>query len=262
MSTRSRPIYTDPDKRTTLDDLASLVTDGAVIAVGGGLSSREPMALLRAILRRGVTGLTVVGSAHGIDIDLLCAGGALSQSSESYVGFEQDFGQAPNYRRALESGAVKVDDSCCYTLVQQLRAAIQGLPFMPIRSRAGHELSIASSRIPADGLSVHRRGAAAGSGDRARRRPHPRAVRGRKGQPRHSGAARRRHSLREGVEGGAGDGRGDRPDGTAWRSRRRQHSVFLRDRGERGADGGASHRLLSLLCLRSAPHRALLRGGP
>src|ERR1019366_1680556 len=137
MPTLSRPIYTDPDKRKTLDDLASLVTDGAVVAVGGGLSSREPMALLRAILRRRATGLTVVGSAHGIDIDLLCAGGALSRSSESYVGFEQDFGQAPNYRRAIESGAVKADDSCCYTLVQQLRAAIQGLPFMPMRSVRG-----------------------------------------------------------------------------------------------------------------------------
>jgi glutaconate CoA-transferase, subunit A len=137
MSARSRPIYTDPDKRTTLDDLASRVHDGAVVAVGGGLSSREPMALLRAILRRGVTGLTVVGSAHGVDIDLLSAGGALSRSSESYVGLEQDFGLAPNYRRALESGAVKIDDSCCYTLVQQLRAAIQGLPFMPIRSVRG-----------------------------------------------------------------------------------------------------------------------------
>jgi glutaconate CoA-transferase, subunit A len=132
-----RPHYTDPDKRRTLDELAAHVGDGATVAVGGGLSSREPMALLRAMLRRGLKGLTVVGSAHGIDIDLLSAGGALSCSSESYVGFEQDFGMAPNYRRALESGAVEMNDSCCYTLVQQLRATIQGLPFMPLRSMRG-----------------------------------------------------------------------------------------------------------------------------
>jgi glutaconate CoA-transferase, subunit A len=132
-----RPVYTEPGKCRALDDLAALVRDGAIVAVGGGLSSREPMALLRAILRRGTRGLTVVGSAHGIDIDLLTAGGTISRSSESYVGFEQDFGMAPNYRRALESGAVKTDDSCCYTLVQQLRAAIQGLPFMPVRSVRG-----------------------------------------------------------------------------------------------------------------------------
>jgi glutaconate CoA-transferase subunit A len=133
----SRVNHTEPDKRMSLDALAALVSDGAVVAVGGGLSSREPMALLRAILRRGTKGLTVVGSAHGVDIDLLCAGGALARSAESYVGFEQDFGLAPNYRRALESGAVEARDTCCYTLVQQLRAAIQGLPFMPIRSARG-----------------------------------------------------------------------------------------------------------------------------
>lgn len=137
MSLPPRQIYTEPDKRRSLDDLASMVPDGAVVAVGGGLSSREPMALLRALLRKGVKGLTAVGSAHGIDIDLLCAGGALARSAESYVGFEQDFGLALNYRRALESGAVEMNDSCCYTLVQQLRAAIQGLPFMPIRSMRG-----------------------------------------------------------------------------------------------------------------------------
>lgn len=137
MPVAPRPIHTERDKRKTLAELASLVGDGAVVAVGGGLSSREPMALLRAILRRGVAGLTVVGSAHGIDIDLLAAGGALKRSCESYVGFEQDFGMAPNYRRALESGAVETADSCCYTLVQQLRAAIQGLPFMPMRSMRG-----------------------------------------------------------------------------------------------------------------------------
>jgi len=141
MKVSPRPINTEPDKRRTLDELAALVPDGAVVAVGGGLSSREPMALLRAILRRGVTGLTVVGSAHGIDIDLLCAGGAVARSLESYVGFEQDFGLAPNYRRALESGGVKAEDSCCYTLVQQLRAAIQGLPFLPIRSVRGTDFA-------------------------------------------------------------------------------------------------------------------------
>ncbi|HET6379352.1 MAG TPA: CoA-transferase [Methylocella sp.] len=132
-----RPVYTDPDKRCTLSELASRVTEGAVTAAGGGLSSREPMALIRAILRRGTRNLTVVGSAHGIDVDLLCGGGAICRSSESYVSFEQDFGMAPNYRRALESGSVKANDSCCYTLVQQLRAAIQGVPFMPVRSVRG-----------------------------------------------------------------------------------------------------------------------------
>lgn len=133
-------MYTEADKRCSLPDLADFVADGDTVAVGGGLSSREPMALLRELLRAGRKGLHVVGSAHGIDIDLLCGGGAVAASSESYVGFEQDFGMAPNYRRACEDGSVEVRDNCCYTLVQQLRAAIAGLPFMPIRSVRGTDM--------------------------------------------------------------------------------------------------------------------------
>ena len=130
-------MYTQADKRCDLASLVAHVREGDCVAIGGGLSWREPMAALRELVRQKIKGLKLVGSAHGIDVDLLCGAGAVAVSAESYVGFEQDFGMAPNYRRACESGTVEVRDSCCYTLVQQLRAAIAGLPFMPIRSVRG-----------------------------------------------------------------------------------------------------------------------------
>lgn len=130
-------MYTEADKYCELSELITNVRSGNCLAIGGGLSSREPMAALHELIRQGTDHLTLVGSAHGIDVDLLCGAGCVAVSAESYVGFEQDFGMAPNYRRACESGAVQVQDSCCYTLVQQLRAAIAGLPFMPIRSIKG-----------------------------------------------------------------------------------------------------------------------------
>lgn len=130
-------VFPNSDKRVDLEQLVAHVKDGDWLAVGGGLSSREPMAILRALIRAGRKQLKVVGSAHGIDIDLLCGAGTVDKSAESYVGFEQDFGMAPNYRRACESGRVEIADGCCYTVVQQLRAAAFGLPFMPIRSVRG-----------------------------------------------------------------------------------------------------------------------------
>ena len=130
-------MYTYENKECSLRELAGHVKRNDCVAVGGGLSWREPMAALRELIRQGTGNLTVVGSAHGIDIDLLCGAGLVAVSGESYVGFEQDFGMAPNYRRACESGQVRVADSCCYTLVQQLRAAIAGIPFMPMRSVQG-----------------------------------------------------------------------------------------------------------------------------
>lgn len=130
-------VHTAADKLVDLPALVGRIRPGDTLAVGGGLSSREPMAALRELIRQGIDGLRVVGSAHGIDIDLLCGAGAVAATAESYVGFEHDFGAAPNYRRACESGAVAVEDSCCYTIVQQLRAAIEGLPFMPVQSARG-----------------------------------------------------------------------------------------------------------------------------
>jgi glutaconate CoA-transferase subunit A len=130
-------MYTQDDKRCSLIELVAHIQNGDCLAIGGGLSWREPMAALRELIRQNIKDLKLVGSAHGIDVDLLCGAGSVAVSAESYVGFEQDFGMALNYRRACESGAVKVEDNCCYSLVQQLRAAIQGLPFMPIRSVQG-----------------------------------------------------------------------------------------------------------------------------
>ncbi|MGZ5623628.1 MAG: CoA transferase subunit A [Methylobacter sp.] len=127
-------MYTQNDKRCSLTELVAHIQNGDCLAIGGGLSWREPMAALRELIRQSIKDLKLVGSAHGIDVDLLCGAGSVAVSAESYVGFEQDFGMALNYRRACETGAVKMEDNCCYSLVQQLRAAIQGLPFMPIRS--------------------------------------------------------------------------------------------------------------------------------
>lgn len=132
--------HLDPDKRHDLDAAAQLVPDGGVVALGGGLSARLPMALVRELVRQGRAGLHLVGSAHGIDVDLLVAAGAVDVVEESYVGFEQDLGLAPAYRRAAQTGAVQVRETCCATVLTQLRAAEQGLPFLPVRGVKGSDI--------------------------------------------------------------------------------------------------------------------------
>lgn len=133
-------LHLGPDKLTGLPEAAALVRDGSVVALGGGLSARLPMALVRQLIRQGRRGLHVVGSAHGIDVDLLVAAGAVAVCEESYVGFEQDFGLAPAFRRAAEAGTVEVRESCCDTILTQLRAAEFGLPFLPVRGVAGSDI--------------------------------------------------------------------------------------------------------------------------
>ncbi len=129
-----------PDKRASLADAAALVTDGALVALGGGLCARLPMALVRELVRAGRRDLHLVGSAHSIDVDLLVAAGAVKICEESYVGFEQDLGLAPAFRRAAETGAIEVRESCCATVLAQLRASEMGLPFLPVRGVKGTDI--------------------------------------------------------------------------------------------------------------------------
>ena len=48
------------------------------------------------------------GSAHSIDVDMLVAARAIKVCEQSYVGFEQDHGLAPAFRRAAQNGDLEV----------------------------------------------------------------------------------------------------------------------------------------------------------
>jgi glutaconate CoA-transferase subunit A len=132
--------YLSPDKRVDLRGAAALVADGATVALGGGLCARLPMALVRELIRQGSRDLHLVGSAHSVDVDLLVAAGAVGVCEESFVGFEQDLGMAPAYRRAAEAGSVTIRESCCVTILTQLRAAEMGLPFLPVTGVRGTDV--------------------------------------------------------------------------------------------------------------------------
>lgn len=132
--------HTGTDKVTDLAGAASLVADGALVALGGGLCGRLPMALVRQLIRHGARGLHVIGSAHSIDVDLLVAAHAIAVCEESYVGFEHDLGLAPAFRRAAEAGDLEVRESCCDTMLNQLRAAEMGVPFLPVRGIRGTDI--------------------------------------------------------------------------------------------------------------------------
>ncbi|MGF1664924.1 MAG: CoA transferase subunit A [Acidimicrobiia bacterium] len=134
------PFHLGTDKLIDLASAARLVSPGSVVALGGGLSARLPMALVRQLIRSGIGGLHAVGSAHSIDVDLLIAAGLLAVSEESYVGFEQDHGLAPAFRRAAESQSLEIRESCCDTMLNQLRAAEMGIPFIPVRGVRGTDI--------------------------------------------------------------------------------------------------------------------------
>lgn len=125
-------IFPFRDKKImSLSEAAALVHDGDVVAIGGNLSAREPMGMIRELIRQGKRNLHTVGGAHGVDIDLMSAGGVVGTVQNSFVGFEADFGLAPNFRRMAEAGTIQVRETDCIAIMVQLRASQFGVPFMP-----------------------------------------------------------------------------------------------------------------------------------
>jgi glutaconate CoA-transferase subunit A len=95
-------------KVMTADQVAGELRDGMTIGIGGWGSRRKPMALVRAILRSGLTGLTVV-SYGGPDVGLLVAAGQLRRVVTGFVTLDT-IPLEPHFRLARQNGAVELTE--------------------------------------------------------------------------------------------------------------------------------------------------------
>lgn len=126
------------DKRMTVDDAVAEVEDGMTIGIGGWGSRRKPMALVRALVRKGVRDLTVV-SYGGPDIGILCATGQLKKAVYGFVSLDS-IPLEPHFRKARQNralDAVELDEGM---FLLGLRAAAQRLPFLPTRAGLGSDV--------------------------------------------------------------------------------------------------------------------------
>lgn len=118
-------------KLVSLDDAVKDIPDGARLGLGGWIFNSQPMALVRALIRRGVKNLDLIPMPSSIAPDLLIGAGCVRSTFCAFISFEQ-FGLAPHFRRQAESGALKVTDVDGPGVAAGLRAAICDMPWMPI----------------------------------------------------------------------------------------------------------------------------------
>jgi len=124
------------DKRTTLDEAVAGVESGMTIGIGGWGSRRKPMAFVRALLRTGVTDLTVV-TYGGPDLGLLCSAGKVAKAYYGFVSLDSPPFYDPWFSRARTSGAIVAREMDEGMLRCGLQAAAARLPFLPIRAGLG-----------------------------------------------------------------------------------------------------------------------------
>jgi glutaconate CoA-transferase subunit A len=121
------------------DAAAARIPSGARIGIGG-LQGNFPMATLRALARSAVRDLDVVGPPVGMAGELLVAGGTVRSVAAPYMGAEGVIGVAPAFRAEVEAGRVSVWECDEAILLTALRAAAQGLPYLPWRGGAHTDL--------------------------------------------------------------------------------------------------------------------------
>lgn len=126
------------DILATPDDLAARIPDGAEIVIAK--DPLAPVALARALIRRGARDLHVVTAPTGsYVIDLLIGAGAVGTVETSGVSLGE-FGPAPRFGKAVKTGAVTVRDATCPAVFAALQAGEKGQPFVPLRGLIGSDV--------------------------------------------------------------------------------------------------------------------------
>ncbi len=127
-------------KLVSLEDaISTYVQNGDLIGLGGLSFWRKPTSACREIIRQNKKNLSICTFVGGIEVDMLIAGGAISEVRSCFVGMEI-FGMAPHYRKAVESGVIRVSEESEATIALGLRASYLKVPFMPLKGIIGTDM--------------------------------------------------------------------------------------------------------------------------
>ena len=116
--------------------ISTYVQDGDLIGIGGLSFWRKPISACREIIRQKKRNLSLCTFVGGIEIDMLVAAGCASKVRACFVGMEI-FGMAPHYRKAVESGLIKVSEESEASIALGLKSSYLKVPFMPLKGMIG-----------------------------------------------------------------------------------------------------------------------------
>jgi glutaconate CoA-transferase subunit A len=120
------------DKRMTAAEIVGELRDGMTVGIGGWGGRRQPLALVREIVRSPLRDLTVVAYG-GPDVGMLCAAGKIRKLVFGFVSMDL-IPLEPNFRAARQGGQIQVMELDEGMLQWGLRAAAMRLPFLPTRA--------------------------------------------------------------------------------------------------------------------------------
>ena len=127
-------------KVISLATAAALVKDGDMVAIGGCLYSRTPLAMLREVLRQQRRGLTLSRNLMCYEGEWFIAAGAVNNLVASWFGIGLPWGLSKVFREAVEGGEVRFEEWSHLALGLRYRAGAMGVPFLPSLTMLGSDL--------------------------------------------------------------------------------------------------------------------------
>jgi glutaconate CoA-transferase subunit A len=128
-------------KLINLSEAAALIPDGATISFGGFTTQRHPMAFIYELIRLKRRNLYLFGHSPGGDWDILIGAGCVVRVELAYEADEAFNTIGPRWRIAVERNEIEWEDYSNFSMVARFTAGAMGIPFMPIYSLLGSDVS-------------------------------------------------------------------------------------------------------------------------
>jgi glutaconate CoA-transferase, subunit A len=126
----------DPRRKSKLIDLdeaGKIIATKKIFSIAGSHSADAAMSLIRAAIRAGAKGMTLIPPiTTSLAADLPIAAGMLKKLYLSYVGFEV-FGMAPAFRKAAETQSMEIVEADEPFILLGTQAAAGGKPFNAVQ---------------------------------------------------------------------------------------------------------------------------------
>ncbi len=121
------------------ESIQRFLPDDSSVALGLSLESLIPFAAAHEIIRQRKRNLCLIGPISDILFDQVIGAGCVRQIKAAWVG-NVITGSGYNFRRGIETDALKIEDHSNLTLAMALRAGAMGVSFMPTRTALGSDL--------------------------------------------------------------------------------------------------------------------------
>src|SRR5690242_16882605 len=119
--------------------VAELIPDGSAVALGLQLEQMIPFAAGHEIIRQKKRDLRLIGPISDCLFDQIIGAGCVKDIVAAWVGNVM-MGQAYNFRRAAETGEIRVFNMTNFTIALGLQAGAMGVPFLPTRTAMGSDV--------------------------------------------------------------------------------------------------------------------------